>query len=241
MDSFQSNHLQLSLAQFGYTNPFFTVNVITIVNTWVVLFLIWLTGYYIRSTLFRYKSPPIIIHTLVTCGEFFVHACTQALGYLSFTHCMFITALFMFIMLCNTIAVIPWLEEPTVDFNTTLCLSIISFTYIQAATIYEHGIAAYINGFLQPFFLMLPITIIGRLTSIFSMAVRLCGNIFSGAIISSLCLMLMKKSLLFELVGILPNMILILFFVLFEGILQAYIFTILSLTFLAMAVKAEGH
>jgi F-type H+-transporting ATPase subunit a len=240
MDSFGS-HNQWSLLPLGYVHPFFTLNGTTLINTWIVLAIMALLGSYIRSIVFDYKKPPFIYHTLITCGEFFVDICRQALGYNSFFHCMFITTIFIFILLCNILAILPWLEEPTVDFNTTLALGIISFGYIQASMIYEHGITHYVKGFFKPFFFMLPLNLISRMTSIISMALRLFGNIVSGAVIGSLALMLAQKSIWTELINAAANPLIIMFFVIFEGYLQAYIFTILTLTFLSMAIKGEGH
>jgi F-type H+-transporting ATPase subunit a len=240
MDSFNV-HNELSLAPLGYTHPFLTLNVNTILNTWVVLGIIVLLGSYARSVIFSQKKTPLTFYTLLTSGEFFIDLCQQALGYVSYIHCMFITTLFIFILLCNIVAIVPWLEEPTVDFNTTLALGIISFLYVQFSTLYRHGIAHYISSFFQPFFFMLPLNIISKLTSVVSMSLRLFGNIFSGAIISGLLLMLMKQSLWYEVIGIVPNLGVVLFFILFEGYLQAYIFTILTLNFLSMAIKDEGH
>ena len=61
----------------------------------------------------------------------FIDLCSQSFGFFSFNHTAFIISLFTFILLCNCIAIIPWVEEPTKELNTTLALGILSFLYIQ--------------------------------------------------------------------------------------------------------------
>lgn len=238
--SLASDH-SIPLAPLIRSNhPFFSINPTTILNTWVVLALMYGFAWLVRSIIYRHKRPPLLHFAILSGAEFITDICTSALGTFSLVHTTFIATLFIFILLCNTISIIPWFEEPTVDFNTTLALSLISFLYIQASAIFKHGLIAYIKGYFSPFFFMLPLNIISRSTSIISMSLRLFGNIFGGAIMMGIALTLLKKSILFEIAGIIPNLILALFFVIFEGILQAYVFSNLSLIFLSMAYKDEG-
>lgn len=235
---------QISVASLlGYEHhPFWVINVDTVLNTWVVLGIIVALAFIVQSVIHRHKKPPLLYSAILFCGEFFIDTCTQALGFFSFAHTIFIAALFIFILLCNTLAVIPWLEEPSVDINTTLALSIIAFLYVQSVAIYQHGIVQYLKNYCSPFFFMMPLNVISRLTSIVSMALRLCGNIFAGAIIITIILNIMRSAIIWELFGLLSglNLLLTLFFVLFEGTLQAFIFSILSLTYISSALQSDG-
>src|SRR5690606_8858231 len=145
--------------------------------------------------------------------------------------------------LCNTASIIPLLDEPTRDLNTALALGIISFIYIQVFTIKAHGIKSYIGGFFKPFFVMFPLNIIGKLSSIISVSFRLFGNIFGGSIITKLYFTAIQGSVLFELAGILTgmNLLIVLFFTLFEGLLQAFVFAMLTLTYLSIGSQESSH
>lgn len=166
----------------------------------------------------------------------------QSLGRFMYGHFMFITALFIFILTCNIISIIPWLEhEPTSDINTTLSLGIISFFYTQINGIREHGFFGYLKEYIEPAFVMAPIHVIGKLASIVSISCRLFGNIFGGSIIMKLYFGSISQSVIMQIVGLAIglNFLIIFFFGLFEGFLQAFVFTMLSLTYLSLAVAHE--
>jgi F-type H+-transporting ATPase subunit a len=133
------------------------------------------------------------------------------------------------------------MEEPTKDISTTLALGIISFIYVQTYTIKTQGFREYIKEFLVPFFLMAPLHIIGKLATIVSISFRLFGNIFGGSIISKLYLNLLQKSIFLELAGIVTglNLLVISFFGIFEAFLQAFVFTMLTLTYLALGSQHD--
>ncbi len=134
------------------------------------------------------------------------------------------------------------MEEPTKDINTTLALGLISFFYIQTVAIYKQGILAYIKEYFSPFVFMFPLNIVGKLASIVSISFRLFGNIFGGSIIPKIYFGLIQGSLIGETIGLVLglNFSLVLFFTLFEGSLQAFVFTMLTLTYLSIAIHGEG-
>jgi len=191
----------------------------------------------------------------------------------SLSHFVFISTLFVFIALANTLSIVPWLDEPTTDINTAFALGISAFVYTQYAAIKYTGLAPYLKSFFSPFFIMFPLNIIGKLSSVISLAFRLFGNIAGGSIIFGMYLMLIRHNIYSELFGIgvfsalivtalklyqraplttiiqgslfalllSSNMLMTLFFTVFEGCLQAFVFTMLSLTYLSNALQGEGH
>lgn len=263
---------QWSLASwFGSEHPFFIINAATITSTWALLVLITIIACVLRILL-RYEGQPrfIVLYLLNS----FITLTKQSLGEFNFNHCVFACALFIFIALSNMLSIIPGLEEPTNDINTTLALGIISFLYTQGTAIAHSGLIAYIRSYFKPVFILLPLNIVGKLASIISLAFRLFGNIAGGAIIvgmylsqivyrsvytelifigalgvcASIILNIYKRrSLSSTLHGALfalvlsSNMFMTLFFGVFEGLLQAFVFTMLSLTYLATAIQGEGH
>ncbi len=225
----------------GYKeNPLLIINSEIVIHTWIIMLILALILTSIKAIL-QYTTLGRFL--LLQFVSFFIDLTKQSLGYFVFSHCVFTGSLFIFIALCNTASIIPWLEEPTRDLNTTLALGIISFIYIQSVIIKTHGIRAYIKDFFKPFFVMLPLNIIGKLSSIISISFRLFGNIFGGAIITKLYFGIIRGSLILELLGILSgmNFIIIAFFTLFEGLLQAFVFAILTLTYLSIGTQEGSH
>jgi len=228
------------LTWIGLDHPFFNLNSTTIINTWIILGIILLIALPIRWLIRKKES--VTRYVITEFSSSFLDMCEQTLGtYFSFGHFSFITSLFIFILLCNIIVIVPWMSEPTKDLNTTLALGIISFMYTQIYAIKEHGVGMYLKEYMQPIFLMFPLHVLGKLASVVSIAFRLFGNIFGGAIIGHIYFSMIEGSLIWELAGLLSgfNFVIILFFGIFEGFLQAFVFTMLSLTYLSIALQAE--
>jgi F-type H+-transporting ATPase subunit a len=233
---------QWSLAPlFGFEHPFLTLNQPTIVNTWLALLLMFIVA--LPVSWFLKRKDSILRQLILTFVQSFIDMTTQALGTFSFMHFSFIATLFCFIFICNTLSIIPGLEEPTTDLNTTLSLGIIGFLYIQVMSINTSGFWQYIKSYFSPFFIMFPLNIISKVASIISISFRLFGNIFGGSIITHLYFNAIQSSIIGQILGLLLgiNLIIVFFFGLFEGFLQAFVFTTLTLTYLAMSLQGEGH
>lgn len=225
----------------GYDNPLFTVNSEIVIHTWIIIALVAIALTMVNYVLKQTKVGRFILLQFIT---FFIDLTKQSIGYFVFSHCVFGASLFIFIALCNTASIVPWLDEPTRDLNTTLALGVISFFYIQAIAIKTHGLKAFIGDFFKPFFVMFPLNVIGKLSSIVSISFRLFGNIFGGSIITKLYFTAIKGSFLFELLGILTgmNLLIVFFFTIFEGLLQAFVFAMLTFTYLSMKLDgSDGH
>jgi F-type H+-transporting ATPase subunit a len=225
----------------GYQeNPLLNINSEIVIHTWIIMLILAVTLALINFMLRHTTMGRFII---LQFTSFFIDLTKQSIGSFVYSYCVFAASLFIFIALCNTASLIPLLDEPTRDLNTGLALGIISFIYIQAVTIKSRGIYAYIKDFFQPFFIMLPLNVIGKLSSIVSIAFRLFGNIFGGAIITKLYFGTIRGSIILELLGILSgaNFIIIAFFTIFEGLLQAFVFAMLTLTYLSIGTQEGGH
>ncbi|MEX2437779.1 MAG: FoF1 ATP synthase subunit a [Candidatus Babeliales bacterium] len=224
---------------YGLTTPFWNVNSDTIIYTWIVLGLIFILCLLGRFAL-RSKDT-IASYLVLNFVASFKTMCTQTLPAFNYKHFAFITSLFSFIFLCTSLSFIPWFEEPTRDLNTTLALGIISFSYIQFYAIKTHGFIEYAKDFFTPFFLMFPLNMMGELATIISISFRLFGNILGGSIVSQLYSGMITTGAIWEMLGILSgmNIIVILFFGLFEGLIQSFVFAMLSLTYLSMAISTD--
>ena len=210
-----------------------------IYNTWAVLISCIILSK--ACAYWAHRSDTVLGYASRAYVRFFMDMVEQSCGPHTQHFTRFIASLFSFILLCNYIALIPGLHEPTENINTTLALSIMCFFYTNYQAIVAHGIKEYIKEYFQPFFLLFPLHVLGKLSNIVSLACRLFGNIYGGTIIMSMLKLAVSGSiilqLLFSLSGI--TLLVTLFFVLFEGLIQAFVFSILTLTYISMAVSHE--
>lgn len=227
------------LSYFGIHHSLFALNENTIINTWIVLAVLAFLILAARVAIMR-KSG-VGRYMVISYVRSFIDLCSQSFGFFAFNHTTFIIALFTFILLCNIISIIPLVEEPTIDLNTTLALGIIAFTYIQANAIKTHGLWGYLKEYFTPFFFMFPMHVIGKLSTIVSISFRLFGNIFGGATIVTIYSAVIQSSWIAELLTLVSglNIIIVGFFIIFEGFLQAFVFAMLTLTYLSIALAHD--
>lgn len=225
----------------GLSHSFWTIHIDTLIYTWIalafIIVLALLGRYYID------RPDTIGGYLAETYARAFMRMIIQTLEHFDYRYCAFFGALFTYILICNLLIILPFMEEPTKDINTTLALALVSFFYVQKEGIRAHGIIGYIKEFFKPFFIFFPLEVLGKLATIISLSFRLFGNIFGGSIISTMWSNAISGSVLAQLAGILLgiNLVVTLFFGLFEGLIQAFVFTILSLTYLSMAIAQEEH
>ena len=205
-----------------------TINLEVILMTWIVFALLIMLG------LFASYKRKILPRPIQALGELIVsllYGLTEdALGKeLAKTYAPLICALFMFLLLSNWLGIIPHLEEPTKDLNTTLGLGMMGFFIAHYAGIKSKGFKAYVKEYFQPIFFMMPLNVIGELAKIVSLSFRLFGNIMGGSII-----ILVVSSLTYNLV--LPPF-LYGFFGLFVGTIQAFVFTMLTVVYISVQAK----
>jgi F-type H+-transporting ATPase subunit a len=140
-----------------------------------------------------------------------------------------ICALFIFLLFCNWIGIIPFMDEPTKDLNTTLGLGIMGFFIAHGTAIKVKGFKNYITEYFKPIFFMMPLNVVGELAKVISISFRLFGNIMGGSII-----IIVVSYLAYGL--ILPPF-LYAFFGLFVGTIQAFVFTVLTLVYIAVQIR----
>jgi len=140
----------------------------------------------------------------------------------------FIGTLFIFIAISNLLSIIPGYQPPTGSLSTTAALAICVFWAIPLYGIKKQGLVGYVKKYyLQPTPFMLPFNIIGRFSNTISLAVRLFGNVMSGTMIVGILLSI--APLFFPI--IMQAMAIL------TGLIQAYIFAILAIVFIAAATS----
>ncbi|MDJ0650766.1 MAG: F0F1 ATP synthase subunit A [Xenococcaceae cyanobacterium MO_188.B19] len=138
----------------------------------------------------------------------------------------FIGTLFIFIAVSNLLGIIPGYQPPTGSLSTTAALAICVFFAVPLYGIKKQGFWGYFKKYyLQPTPFMLPFNIIGRFSNIISLSVRLFGNVMSGTMIVAILLSIAPLffPIIMQAMGLLT------------GLIQAYIFAILAMVFIAAA------
>lgn len=141
----------------------------------------------------------------------------------------FVGTLFLFVAASSLLAILPGYIPPTGSLSTATALALCVFVAVPLFGISEQGLRAYLQHYLRPSVLMLPFNLIGEVSRTIALAVRLYGNMMSGTVIVAILLGFMPFvfPVLMRLLGLLTGMI------------QAYIFAVLAMVYIASATS--GH
>jgi F-type H+-transporting ATPase subunit a len=139
----------------------------------------------------------------------------------------FVGTIFLFVATASLCTIIPGYVPPTSSLSTTAALALCVFVAVPLFGIAEQGVRRYLMAYVQPNFVMLPFNIISELSRTLALAVRLFGNMMSGAIIVGILLSI--TPFLFPIVMSLLGLL--------TGMVQAYIFSILATVYIAAATR----
>jgi F-type H+-transporting ATPase subunit a len=142
----------------------------------------------------------------------------------------FVGTLFLFIAIANIFTILPGYEPPTGSLSTTAALAFCVFVAVPFYGIKERGLGGYLRSYLQPTVIMLPFNIISEFSRTLALAIRLFGNMMSGTMI--LGILLIVTPFLFPVVMSALGLL--------TGMVQAYIFSILALVYIAAATGTGG-
>lgn len=141
----------------------------------------------------------------------------------------FVGTLFLFIAMSNLLAIVPGYMPPTGSLSTTTALAICVFIAVPLYGIASQGLIGYMRLYVQPTVIMLPFNILGELSRTVALAFRLYGNIMSGTFIAAIFLGLAPLffPIIMQALGLLTGMI------------QAYIFAVLAMVYIASATAVH--
>ena len=139
----------------------------------------------------------------------------------------FLGTLFLFIATASLCTVIPGYEPPTGSLSTTTALALCVLVAVPLFGIREQGVGGYLRSYVKPTFIMLPFNIISEVSRTLALAVRLFGNMMSGAMIIGILLTI--TPFLFPIVMTALGLL--------TGMVQAYIFSILAAVYIAAATR----
>ncbi len=197
----------------------------TIVNTWIIMVLLTGASMLITRKL-RPDVPPnrwrIMLEVIVLgiqgqIDEISRHS-SKYLLYFSGT-------LFIFIVTSNLLMVVPGFDPPTASLSTTAALALSVLVAVPLFGITSRGLRGYLRTYLEPSVVMLPFNVISEITRGISLAIRLYGNVMSGAVIAAILLGVAPFffPVAMEMLGLLT------------GLVQAYIFAILATVYISSA------
>ncbi|MBI3357331.1 MAG: F0F1 ATP synthase subunit A [Nitrospirae bacterium] len=141
----------------------------------------------------------------------------------------FITTLWLFIMVANLSGLIPGVHAPTANLSTTAALAVLVFLSVHWFGIHAEGLRPYLRHYLAPMPLMLPFHLMSELTRTLALAIRLFGNIMSLEMAALLVLLV---------AGFLVPIPLLMLHII-EALIQAYIFGMLALIYIAGAIHSQ--
>lgn len=213
-----------------------------VVTLLVVSLVVIIIGFFYRKSISKSKNvlipdKGITLRNLVEAyGQFIMGQCKAVIGehegpkYFSFVSTIFIVILFS-----NLIGLIPGFLPPTEHISTTFAVGILSFIYYNLKGCKEQGIVNYLKHFAGPLWymaiLIFPIEIISNCIRPISLALRLRGNMYGDHLLLGIFSQLV------------PFAVPIVFLVLglMVCVIQAYVFTILSMVYIGLATARHDH
>ena len=141
----------------------------------------------------------------------------------------FVGTLFLFTLLANVLGVVPGFDSPTGSLSTTVALALCVLVAVPVHGIADEGLLGYLRRYLKPTPLMAPFNVIGEISRTIALAVRLYGNVMSGTVVAAILLSVAPFffPVLLHLLGLLT------------GVIQAYIFAVLAMVYIASASGGE--
>lgn len=197
----------------------------TIVNTWIVMALLVGISMVITRNL-RADVPPNRWRTALEVIVKLIQSQIEEITQNSARHVMYFAGtLFLFIALSNLLLVIPGFLPPTSSLSTTVALALSVLVAVPVFGIASGGVGHYLRSFIEPSAIMLPFNIIGEFSRGISLAIRLYGNVMSGAVIAAILLTVAPFffPVVMDMLGLLT------------GLIQAYIFAILATVYISSA------
>jgi F-type H+-transporting ATPase subunit a len=171
-------------------------------------------------------------HVMEVAYDFFHASSDEVVGRVGARYVPFFGTIFIFILCCNWIGIIPGFDSPTMYPMVPLGFAVCTFLFYHYTGLREHGLK-YFKQFLGPFLLMAPlmllIEIISHLARMLSLTVRLFANMFAGEQVYLTFIALTKLIAPVIFIGLHT----------FVGFLQAYIFMLLAMVYVGGAVSHE--
>jgi len=200
----------------------------TVVNAWIIVIALLIFAAIVKRKVKNAninEKPSKFLNVIEMYVEMMNGLVSDTMGEKHLNFAPYIMTLMTFILFANLMGLIGF-TPPTSDYSVTLTLALITFTLTQYHGLKTNGFFGYLKGFTEPLVLLTPLNVIGELANPVSLSFRLFGNILAGGLI---------MTLFYSFVGYLAPIIAPPFhayFDLFSGVLQSFIFTMLTMVFI---------
>ncbi|SLN75188.1 ATP synthase subunit a [Roseovarius gaetbuli] len=201
----------------------------TVFFTWVVMALLTLAAGLITRNL-RPDVPPGRWRTTLEVIVLGIQSQIEEVSGRREDHLLYFAGtLFLFVAVSNLLLVVPGFTPPTASLSTTTALALSVLIAVPLFGITSRGLGGYLKTYLEPSVVMLPFNIISEASRSISLAIRLYGNIMSGAVIAAILLSIVPFffPVVMDVLGLLTGMI------------QAYIFAILATVYISSATASS--
>ena len=199
----------------------------TVVTTWVVIAIISCLAWLATR---RLQMSPGRLQTLTEAIVSIIEESIRDIAPQHFQQIMpFIGSLWIFLVMANLIGLVPGMHSPTRDLSATAAMAILVFLSVHWYGIRIQGLKNYLLHYLKPSPILLPFNLISEVTRTIALAVRLFGNMMSMEMIAMLMLLVAGF--------LVPVPILMLHII--EALVQAYIFGMLALIYVASSLQSQ--
>jgi F-type H+-transporting ATPase subunit a len=186
----------------------------------------------VRLTLSVERANPAQ-HIAEMIHEFIGGQAEQVIGHGYQKYQAYVTCIFLFVLLNNLSGLIPGIDAPTTSIMVTLGLAVPTFLYYNYHGIREQGVIGYLKHFCGPVWwmawLIFPIEIVSHLARVMSLSVRLYANMFAGDLVTMVFFSLIPVGIPVIFLGL----------HLFVSLIQAFVFMLLTMIYLSLAVAHE--
>lgn len=199
----------------------------TVVVTWAIMLVLAAAAWLVTRHLRAVPGPwQVVIEGVVSAIEDSIRAVLPG----EYRQVMpFVATLWLFILAANLASVLPGMRSPTGDLSLTAALAILVFLSVHWYGIRANGLKSYLRHYLSPNPILLPFHLLSEISRTVALAVRLFGNIFS----------LQMAALLVLLVAGFLAPVPVLMLHIIEAVVQAYIFGMLALIYIAGAIQSQ--
>ena len=223
--------LVLSFKLFGME---LQLDIITILMTWVMMIIIVIFALWLRRGLGQdvEEEPSRRLVILESLMDMFDQQLMSGFEseYLRDSLFSFMSTLLLFLLLGNWISVIPGLQSPTQDLNVPFSLALLVFIMSHYYGMKVNGPGTYLKSFFEPYPFMAPLNLFSEIAKPLSHAFRLFGNVFGGTVLITVVMS-------FQLLRFIFPAFLQMFYGLFIGAIQAFVFALLAVAYINVAVE----
>ena len=199
----------------------------------IILLVLFIFGFFARRAMLKATEVPTGFQNVVELiVEMLDKMVDNTMGKNGKNFRNYIGTIFIFILISN-ISGLFGLRPPTADYGVTLPLGLMTFTLIHVNKFRYQNVSGVIKALCDPWSFWAPINMIGDIAVPISLSLRLFANVLSGTVMMALVYGLLSKVALFW------PAVLHVYFDMFSGAIQTYVFCMLTMTYISDAMTTE--